>query len=249
MKRNLTAALLAVGLCALVGALQPTAAYAGTILEMSLGAVSPDIQFDGTNLFTIDDGNNATTEDQDTGVLFLGALDPFFTDILTPPASFSLSGLQPTGPATLFVGSIILQNFTGGTFTLRDDANVILLQGNLGASALSGSYLNSTGGLFQTSLGSVTGGTLASYIDPNTVQLSMNFTAIRDTGTNTAGLRVAPLPPAGPPPFTFETVLSPFTADATVNIEATSVPEPAAMVLLLAGSALGLAARRRNVRR
>ena len=240
----------------LYSALQPAAAYAGTILEMSLGAVSPDIAFDGTTLHTIDDGNNANAEDQDTSVLFLGpVLDPLFADILTPPpnsASFSLTGLQPDGPAYMFAGSIILQNFTGGTFVLRDDANVVLLQGNLGRRALSGSYLNSTGGLFQTSFSLATGGTLMPYINSSTVQLSMNFTAIKDTGTNLPGLRVAtlpPPPPPGPPGPPFATVLLPFTADATVNIEATTVPETTTVMLLLVGSALGLAARRRNARR
>ena len=51
MKRKLRSACVAAGFCALV-ALLPVRSFAGTILEMSLGDVSPDIRFDGSTLFT-----------------------------------------------------------------------------------------------------------------------------------------------------------------------------------------------------
>src|SRR6187455_2684906 len=110
MKRNVRSACVAAGFCALV-ALLPVRSFAGTILEMSLGDVSPDIRFDGSTLFTIDDGNGDSGEKQDTSVLFLDFLDPLFTDIFAAPpnsASFSLSGLTPSGSANLIAGSIIL---------------------------------------------------------------------------------------------------------------------------------------------
>jgi hypothetical protein len=228
--------------------LQPAVSHAATILEMSLGAVTPDIQFNGTSLSTMNDGNGTSLEDQDTSVLFLGFLDPLFADILNPPpmsASFSITGLVPDGGAQLIAGSIILQNFKkDATFVLRDASNVTLLSGKLGTSALTGALGNSTGGLFQTTVGEATGGSLLPYINPGSVAMSMNFTSIVDTASGTPGLRVSPLPPPGPPPFSFATTLLAFTADATANIEAT-IPEPAGLTLLVVGGALGLVGRRR----
>lgn len=242
MLRHPKSILTAVAVCALCVGLSPAASLAGTILEMNLGNVVNDIEYDGSTLHTVIE-NVATTGDQDTGVQFLGILDSLFTDILTTnQASFTLSGLVPDGQASLIVNSVVIQNFKNGTFELYGDAgNNLLLKGSLGNSALSGSLNNTTGGLFQTTLGIATGGSLMGYIDPSSISLSMNFTAIVDTPSGLPGLRVTPLP-GGPINF-FLTNLSPFRADATVDIEA-NVPEPGSVILLVFGCVLTMSARR-----
>lgn len=243
MLRNVKAILTAVAVCALCVSLSPANSFAGTILEMNLGNVGSDIQYDGSTLRTVIEVP-ATTGDQDTGVQFLGILDPLFADILTTnQASFTLSGLVPDGQASLILNSVIIQNFKNGIFKLYGNSgNNLLLEGTLGNSALSGSLNNTTGGLFQTTLGTATGGSLLGYIDPNSISLSMNFSGIIDTPSNTPGLRVTTLP--GSPTNFFLTNLSPFKADATVDIEA-NVPEPGSVLLVALGSVMALAAGRR----
>jgi hypothetical protein len=242
MLRNLRLARVAMALCALISLCRPISSNAATILEMSLGNALPDIQFDGTTLSTIDESNPG---DQDTGVLFLGFIDLYGPDILTSTASFSMDGLTKNGQASLINNSLILQNFTGGTYSLWDDNDVLLLAGSLGDSALTGALGNSTGGLFQTTLGTATAGVLQGYVDPNSILLSMNFTSIQDTNSNTPGLRVSLLPIG--PTFFFNTDLQPFTADATVDIEA-SAPEPTSAAMLLIASAFAFAVRLRGAR-
>src|SRR6188472_3113130 len=105
MLRYLNLILTALAVCALCVVLSPATSIAGTILEMNLGNVVNDIEYDGTTLHTVIE-NVATTGNQDTGVQFLGILDPLFTDILTTnQASFTLSGLVPDGQASLIVNS------------------------------------------------------------------------------------------------------------------------------------------------
>lgn len=206
------------------------ALHAGTIIKLSLGSdLPPDIEFDGTTLSTIDDGNAGTTGDQNTNVTFLDFLT-FNPDILPSSASYSLNGLTADGPAFVFGGVLVLQNFMGGTFELYDPGNVLLLSGSLDGSTLSGLLgPPATGALFTTSFSTVTGGLLAPYIDADTLSLSMNFTDINGG----AGLSISP------PGRTF-IALNPFTADAALSKAAdrSLIPEPTTAVLLLLGIAL-----------
>jgi hypothetical protein len=249
MLRNLRFTLTTLSLCALLGIAWPDSVHAATIVEMSLGDATTDIEYFGGTLHTVDDGNLATDGDQDTGVLFLNFVDGYFTDILSSPlGSLTLAGLTPSpaGPnsALLINGATIIQNFTGGTLDLWDQNNVLLLSGNLGASALTGALGNATGGLFQTSFGNITGGALMPYVDPNTFLMSMNFTSIKTIPGGQTGLQLtAPLPP-GPPPLFLNVDILPFRADATVDVEA-NVPEPAIAGLMLAVALSALTLRRR----
>lgn len=208
--------------CALSGMLSSQAS-GGTILKLGLGSDPPaDIEFDGITLSTVDDGNAGSLGDQNTAVEFQDFLDGF-ADILTPIASFTLDGLVTDGPASVFFGSLVVQPFTGGSLALYDPSNVLLLSATLDASVLTGALgPPATGALFTTSFSTVTGGTLAPYIDLDTLTLSMSLTNI-DAG---GGLSVT------------EEELDPFVADVTLNIAAEQVPEPASVVLLLVGAAL-----------
>jgi len=208
-----------------------SALHAGTIIKLSLGSDAPsDVEFDGTTLSTMDDTVVPTTGEQNTAVDyqdFFGGM----SDISLPDASFSLNGLSVSGAASVFGGFLVIQDFTGGTFELYDPApgNALLLSGKLANSTLTGPIgPPATGALFTTSFASVTGGSLAPLIGPKTLTVSMNLSSIN----NGAGLKVTPV--GGPAPYTLDS----FRADASVNIAAEQIPEPATTALLLIGSLL-----------
>jgi hypothetical protein len=90
-------------------------ASAGTIIKLSLGATSPDLEYDSGVFSTTDDGigGPASPGDQNTSVDFLDFLSDI-PDIVTNIASYSLNGVAADGPAILFAGQIT-QPFLGGT--------------------------------------------------------------------------------------------------------------------------------------
>jgi hypothetical protein len=204
-----------------------TLSQASTILKLNLGGVGPDIGMNGAGILsTTNDGVVATVGDQNTDIEYTGGLN-FIPDLNTDTASFTLQGLTEVGAANVF-GSLVIQNFLGGQFSLYDPSNVLLLQGPLTNSALTGVLgPPGTGALFTTTLGAVTGGTLAPFIVPGTVSLSMNMTTVNGgSGFVVAG--------GGPQ-------LNPFLADASLSIAAETVPEPATMTLLGLASAAAIA--------
>jgi hypothetical protein len=217
--------------CALVcGA---TYSQAATIIKLDLGGVGPDVGMGpGGILSTIDQtGGPPPTGDQFTDIEYTDFLN-FIPDVNTNTATFSLDGLTVVGPANIF-GVLVIQNYFGGVFSLYDPADNLLLQGPLTNSALSGVLgPPGTGALFTTTLGTVTGGSLAGLIAPGSVSLSMNMTNVNGG----AGFSVA----GGGPQ------LNQFLADASINIAADPIPEPASLALLASGSAVLMAGRRRR---
>ncbi len=228
MRPYLRFALIGLAVCATASALQ-----AGTIIKLNLGEVGPDVSFTQAGVFgTIDDGNAATIGNQNTAIEFADGLDDI-PDIGTNVGSFTLSGLAAVGPAQVF-GTLLIQNFAGGSFNLYDPANVLLLSGTLSASTLTGVVgPPGTGSVFSTGPMTVTGGTLLPRIVPNTLSLSLTLTNVNGG----AGLSVGNTAP----------ILQPFTADSTVAMAATVVPEPATFALFAFGglTAIGLRMRRR----
>jgi hypothetical protein len=203
-----------------------TYSQAATIIKLNLGGVGPDVGMNVGILSTTNDGVAATVGDQNTDIEFTGGLN-FIPDVNANTGSFTLQGLTEVGPASVF-GSLVIQNFVGGQFSLYDPSNVLLLQGPLTNSALTGVLgPPGTGALFTTTLGAVTGGTLAPLIVPGTVSLSMNMTTVN--GGN--GFIVA----GGGPQ------LNPFLADASLSIAADTVPEPATMTLIGLASTVAIA--------
>ena len=189
--------------------------FAGTIIRLGLGSDdAPDIQYNKTTttLSTADDGVAGTTEDQNTNVDFQGFAAAIAADIPTTTASFSLDGLIAAPLAEVFnAGTLVLQNFTGGTFMLRDAANNEILSGNLGASSITGPLGGTgTGGLFTTTFSSANPGTpLGNIIKPNSLTLSMSFTNVLSNGA--LGFALQPIGSIR---------LESFTGDVTINIGA-----------------------------
>jgi hypothetical protein len=230
-----TSSICMVAVCALFS-LAASSLSAATIIKLNLGGIGPDVEMPASpgplELKTRNDAIPATTGDQNTDVEFVGILDGN-ADITTTDASFTLSGLTPTpGPATSFP-PLMIQNFTGGSFTLYAPNNSILLSGTLANSALTGvvgPLGGGTGALFTTTFGSITGGSLSAGLVPSSLTLSMNLSGVN--GGN--GFALSP-----------NNFLLPFVADASVNISA-DVPEPAAMTLVLIGLAAAACSRRRR---
>lgn len=216
-----------VGVCALFALV--SVAPAATILKLNLGGVGPDVAMTGAGvLSTSSDGNALTTGDQNTAIEYTGFLDPLFLDVPASVASFSLAGLQTSGPAQV-VSGVTIQGFTGGSLSLYDPANNVLLTGSLVNSTLSGSA--GSGIVFTTSVGAFTGGSLQPYLVGNSLSMTMNLSDINGG----AGLTVNP-----------NNVLQAFSADASVNIAGdAAVPEPVSAILLLVGLPLVAVARMR----
>jgi len=217
-----------------------SATQAATILKLNLGGVGPDVGMGPPAgqpvgvLSTVDQtGGPSPAGDQLTDIEYTGFLN-FIPDLNTNTASFSLNGLNAVGAANVF-GTLVIQNFNGGVFSLYDPADVLLLQGPMGNSVLTGvTGPPGTGALFTTVLTTVSGGSLAPLIAPGSVSLSMNMTNVN--GGN--GFAVA----GGGPQ------LNPFLADASISIAADQVPEPATLSLIGLGAAAVIAACSRRRR-
>src|SRR5262249_38269390 len=124
-------------------------------------------------------------------------------------------------------------NFTGGQYNLYDPSNNLLLSAPLGSSVLTGTIgPGGTGALFTTTTSSPTGGSLAPFIDPGS--LSMSISLINVNGG--AGFAVS------------GNLLQAFVADASVLISATpsgpNAPEPGTLGLLAAGGLFALVGKR-----
>ncbi len=226
MTFTLRTALVGAALCALVFA-NTSLSRAATIIKLNLGGVGPDVSMTaGGILGTASDGVAGTTGDQNTDIEYTGFLDPLFPDLNTSSASFTMSNLTATGAAQV-LGSLVIQNYSGGTFNLFDPSNSLLLSGTLTTSSLTGVVgAPGTGGLFTTAVTNVTGGSLQPYIVGNSLTVSVNLLNVNGG----AGFSVSG-----------QSVLQPFTADASVSISGitTGVPEPGTLALSTFG-ALGL---------
>lgn len=207
------------------------AAHAGTIIKLDLGGVGPDLAFSQPGnpglLGTIDDNPPGLIGDQATNILFTS----FLSGLGSTTGSYSLSGSAAAGPPTPLGGGVLMQNFVGGNFKIYNNANTLLLDVNLSTSLLVG---GGNGAFFNINNGTVIGGlpAITSQLVGNSIGMSMTLTNINSTGG--PGLTVG----GGG-------LLNPFVGDATKEITADQVPEPAAMLLALCCSAAAMMLRRR----
>lgn len=206
-------------------------ASAETIIKFGLGEIGPDVSFDGTTFGTNDDGNAATTGDQNTRLNFVGPLAGVLADFLNATASFSLDGVVTDGAAVV-IGSSVFQALTGGTFSVYDPNNNLLLSGTLASGSLQGSLTGSTGSYFNTDFATFTGGSLLPLLVPDLGGLSIALAGIVSAG-------------GGHLSIDQNGNLLPFSANSDGLIDGQgAIPEPATVLLLLSG-VVGMAHRRR----
>jgi hypothetical protein len=194
------------------------ASHASTIIKLDLGGTGPDLNYTGGifgTLNTVSDGVVATTGDQNTTVLFTDFLSGLIPN--PRPGSYTLLGATATGAPTPLGGGVVMQNFSGGNFKIYDTSNAILLDVNLSTSLLVG---GGNGAFFNITNGTVIGGSpaITSQLVSNSIGMSMTLSNISG-----GGLTIAPGGGS----------LNSFFADATKEITATQVPEPAAILLVL----------------
>ena len=220
MFRGLRIGIVGFALCAVIGG-SDHSARAETVIQLGSGASTFGIQFNGTAL--------STGGPQNTSVEFLDFLN-WYPDVPTSTASLTLDGITLSGPALVFGGTSILQQFSGGTLSLHDAVHTLLLSGDLSPSVLTGTAGLANGGLFTTSFSTVTGGAFAAYIDRPSLVFQMHLSNINGG----AGLSVGPTaPPVGGE-------LHSFTAGVSANIDGEPIPEPATDALLVILSVLTL---------
>ena len=209
------------------------AASADTIIKFDLGNTGPDLQYSEGVFSTIDDGFGASLGQQDTGIDFVGFLDPVLVDILSG-ASFTLAGVSSVGGASV-VGPLVIQQTDGGTFSIWNEANELLLSAELGEGVLSGATGVSTGSFFNTEVVNFTGGSLLNYIAATPGGISIALANIL-TGDLT-GVIVGR-----------NNNLLDFTADADglITGEPADIPEPSTMILFGSAAIGGLLRRRRR---
>jgi hypothetical protein len=221
MSLSLRIALTSLAVYAVLGS---SAANGQTVLKLSLGNTDSDLAMDGSGVLgTVSDGNAGTLGDQNTAIEYTGFLDSLFAD---GTGSFSVAGLQRTGPPSIIGATVIVQNFVGGSFDLYDPANSLLLHGDLTESTLTGVIGSTgTGSIFTTKVGNFTNGSLLPAFVPNSLGLSMALTNVN--GGN--GFLVSGSP------FTLQS----FTTDASVSISGEGglgIPEPASIAIVLLGA-------------
>jgi hypothetical protein len=226
MTLNLRTVLTSLSFCALLGL---SAANGATVIKLNLAGTGPDLAMNASGVLgTTSDADPTTTGDQNTEIDYTGFLDPLFTDVTTNTASFSIAGLQRTGNPSIIGGTLIVQDFFGGTFNLYSPTNALLLSGNLQDSTLTGVIGGTgTGSIFTTKVGTFTSGSLLPNLLPNSLNVSMALTNVN----NGLGFVLSGAPFA----------LQPFTTDASVNISGEAglgpgLPEPTSIAIALLGA-------------
>jgi hypothetical protein len=212
-----------------------SAAAADPIFKFDLGSAGPDVQYSGGVFGTVDDGIGGTTGDQNTEVQYEGILD-FLPDIISG-ASFSLDNVAANGLA-MVVANVVVQNTTGGNFSLYAPDNSLLLSGVLDAGVITGSLTSTTGSFFNINSVTYTGGSLLAYIAPTPGGISLALSSV----VNDLGLPGMAVDNNCEGPCQ----LRDFTASANGLADATGnpIPEPSTMALMLFGS-VGMLMRRR----
>jgi hypothetical protein len=239
MKRTLQLVFMLTTVSILVGA--APAIRAGTLMTLHPVGSSANFDFSGGELSTLDDGSTSTSGKQNAVIEYPSEASTFVSAFAAQPeASFTFGDIEATSQSTTFSGSLILQNFSAGQFSVYDEGNALLLSGNLTMSAITGSIgAGDAEGLF-LAFGEITGGSMAEGLDRDSLRVKMKLPTVQ------GGFSVSPMPDMPPPPVHFGT-LGAFTASAlSIEILAEVVPEPTSVGLFALGALICLSVHRRN---
>jgi hypothetical protein len=223
-------------LALLAGGVMSPDASAETVIKFDLaGSPGPDVSYTMDSLGTVDDGNGLTAGDKDTDVEYFGFLDSLPN--IPTGASLTLSGINRQGDAAVSGGVVVTQTTNGGSFSLFDDGNMLLLSGNLGTGLITGftgagGSTSTTGSFLSVDPITFTAGSLLPLLDPNSGALSLSFSNVR-TGTD-PGMVVS------------NGNLLDFTAVANGAIDASAVPEPSVLGMAALGAVAMIRRRRRR---
>ncbi len=207
---------------------------ASSLIKFDLSEVTagnPDFQYSNGSFGTVDDGIAATAGQQNSGFEFVGFLDALLTDVLDG-ASFTLTNVFADGAAQVN-GSLVAQQTTGGVFSLFDQDNNLLLEGELSSGSLIGSRESSSGSFFNTTFATFTAGSLLPLLVIDTAGLSIALGDILAAGT--AGLKVT------------DGLLENFVAAGDGIVTGDQIPEPTTVLLLLSGLGGAFYFRRQSV--
>jgi hypothetical protein len=239
MKRTFRSILVLVTVSILAGASPLT--RAGTLMTLHPLATGANFDFSGGELSTLDDGSTSTSGSQNAFIEYPSEASSLISAFAAQPeASFTFANVNATSQSTVFSGSLILQNFSAGQFSVYDGVNALLLSGNLTMSAITGSIgAGDAEGLF-LAFGEITGGSMAEGLDRDSLRVRMKLPTVQ------GGFSVSPMPDVPPPPVHVGT-LGAFTANAlSIEILAEVVPEPASAGLFALGALTCLSVRRRD---
>jgi hypothetical protein len=239
MKRILRYILVLATVSILAGASPMT--RAGTLMTLHPLGSGANFDFSGGELSTLDDGSTSTTGNQNAFIEYPSEASSLISAFAAQPeASFTFGDITAVSQSTTFSGSLILQNFSAGQFSVYDEGNALLLSGNLTVSAITGSIgAGDAEGLF-LAFGEITDGSMAVGLDRDSLRVKMKLPTVQ------GGFSVSPMPDLPPPPVHFGT-LGAFTASAlSIEIQADVVPEPASAGLLALGALICLSVRRRD---
>ncbi len=221
--------------CLLASPFLSTDAVAETVIKFNLAGMNtgPDVAYSGGELSTVPDGSVGLASQQSTDVSYQGFLGDTLTSI-SSGASLTLSGVTAQGSAA-GGGGLISQMTSGGMFSLFDNANSLLLSGNLGDGVIAGSSTGSSGSFFSTSPVVYTAGSLLPMLQPDSGAITLSFLDVR-TGGN-PGLVID------------NGTLLNFTATANGQLSASAVPEPSVIGMAAIGALVLLRQRRKMAKK
>lgn len=216
--------------------------HAATIMKLHFGANgNSNFGYSGNSLSTLDDGATSTNGNLDATIEIPDAAQWMSLSASSSSASFTLKDLSASSVATVFRGSLLVQNFIQGELAVYDVDNSLLLSADLSTSAITGALSAPNAATLFLAFGKITGGSMADGLDPDSLRLRMKLPAV------TNGLGVSPTPSA-PPPLMHWGELNSFTASSQlleILAEPSVIPEPGCMVLMLCAFASLLTRRSR----
>lgn len=233
LQRNLKGRIALVAICVFIGGMA-SRGHAASVLKLSLGASeSGNMQFANGVFSMLGDDQANTPGDHNVSIDFVIGGGPA-SQAIAPggSASVSLAGMTALVPPTNN-GSFVVQAFGSGSLAIYDLDNALLLSGNLSKSGIQGALGPGDKQALFLGFGKVTGGSLAPFLDPDSLQLRIKFPKI------SGGFSVS-----SPP----DPLLNPFTTwTSSIEIMATQIPEPT-IALTLSALAWMLAPARRRPR-